>query len=111
MALNLCVPVYNKADLTSYLRKQLLKKKSVEKNKDNENIVEKNAKNLKRKKKITPTHDLDDSSSSEEISDESYLEKIEDIPIKKKRKVIEEQYEANAIPKRNTRETKLFRHF
>ena len=113
MALNLNVPEYKRDDLAIYLRKQLLKKKSAEICEKSKSSMEQTSRYSKRKNDFNHcNNDYDDGSSSDDNSTDSYLETKQHIPPGKKQKQTDEKLkDAKPLSKRNTRETKHFRHF
>ncbi len=117
MAFNLCVPEFNKSDIAIYLQKEFLKKKAIKIHEKNDNRKERYGKRGKKDKVSFQNGDVsEDSSSNDEGSSMQDLytpvQKHNSCTSKKKRKVSDHQVvDRKDMPLKNTRETKLFRHF
>ena len=112
MAFNLCVPEFNKADIAIYLQNEFLKKKATKMCEKNDNGKEKCAKRGKKGKVSFLNEEKSDDSSSNDEDCIQNLQNKNSCMNKMKRK----HSEPHAAHRRdnlskNTRETKLFRHF
>ena len=112
MAFNLCVPEFNKADIAIYLQNEFLKRKAMKMYEKNDNRKEKYA---KRGKKDNVSFQNEEKSNDSSSNDEDSIQNLQNknsCASKMKRK-LSDHHAADRRDNlsKNTRETKLFRHF